>query len=277
MPSENEFVADLLRGLPPDRRLEVPVGDDAAVLRPPAMRRTVVTVDMLMEGTDFVLGPDCPPEAVGHKALAVSLSDLAAMGSRPEAAVVAVALPRRAGEALGSAANPLDLQVDTLAARAAGRIDLNEADTLTIGAVQVAVTRVGAITPSNDAGSGITTIDRSPISVLTTRPSPSSWISADRPGKPPISMMNTSGSTTSAPALTMIPAVAAAQKYCPRTPLNARRTISAMPAPAAGAAVIRMMIEKKLIPLISRRPIPTATPRSRVSPKTSACCSWVAL
>ncbi len=98
---ESEFVAWLLGHIPADTRLEVPPGDDAAVLRPPAQRRTVVTVDMLMEGVDFVLGDDCTPRAVGHKALAVSLSDLAAMGSRPEAAVAAVALPRRGGDALG--------------------------------------------------------------------------------------------------------------------------------------------------------------------------------
>jgi len=98
---ETDFVAWLLSRLPADPRLEVPPGDDAAVLRPPAMRRTVVTVDMLMEGTDFILGPDCPPRAVGHKALAVSLSDLAAMGARPEAAFVAVALPRHGGDDLG--------------------------------------------------------------------------------------------------------------------------------------------------------------------------------
>jgi hypothetical protein len=91
---ETDFVDWLLPRLPADPRLEVPAGDDAAVLRPPAQRRTVVTVDMLMEGVDFILGPDCPPQAVGHKALAVNLSDLAAMAARPEAAVVAVA-PRR--------------------------------------------------------------------------------------------------------------------------------------------------------------------------------------
>ena len=101
MASETEFVADILAGLPADPRLEVPAGDDAAVLRPPAGRRTVVTIHMLMEGTDFLLGPDCPPAAIGRKALAVSLSDLAAMGSRPEAAVVAVALPTRGGADLG--------------------------------------------------------------------------------------------------------------------------------------------------------------------------------
>jgi thiamine-monophosphate kinase len=98
---ERSFVVDLLARIPADPRLEVPPGDDAAVLRPPAERRTVVTVDMLMEGTDFVLGAECPPRAVGHKALAVNLSDLAAMAARPEAAVVSVALPRRGGDAIG--------------------------------------------------------------------------------------------------------------------------------------------------------------------------------
>lgn len=98
---ETDFVNWLVSRIPADARLEVPPGDDAAVLRPPAMRRSVVTVDMLMEGTDFILGPDCPPQAVGHKALGVSLSDLAAMGARPEAAFVAVSLPRRGGDHLG--------------------------------------------------------------------------------------------------------------------------------------------------------------------------------
>lgn len=64
------------------------------------MRRTVVTVDMLTEGVDFILGPDCTPRAVGHKAVAVSLSDLAAMAARPEAVFVAVCLPQRGGDAI---------------------------------------------------------------------------------------------------------------------------------------------------------------------------------
>jgi|688.fasta_scaffold127990_4 thiamine-monophosphate kinase len=100
LPVETDFVTWLLDRIPADPRLEVPPGDDAAVLRPPAMRRTVVTVDMLTEGVDFILGPDCPPRAVGHKAVAVSLSDLAAMGSRPEAIFVAVCLPQNGGDAI---------------------------------------------------------------------------------------------------------------------------------------------------------------------------------
>jgi len=98
---ETTLVDWLLGRIPSDPRLEVPPGDDAAVLRPPAGRRTVVAVDMLTEGIDFQLGPDCGPRQVGHKALAVNLSDLAAMAARPEAAVVAVALPRVGGEAIG--------------------------------------------------------------------------------------------------------------------------------------------------------------------------------
>jgi thiamine-monophosphate kinase len=98
---ELDFVSRVLARIPADPRLEVPPGDDAAVLRPPAQRRTVVTVDMLMEGTDFVFGPDCSPRQVGHKALAVNLSDLAAMAARPEAAFAAVALPRTHGDSIG--------------------------------------------------------------------------------------------------------------------------------------------------------------------------------
>src|SRR5207237_1797216 len=51
----------------------------------------VSTVDMLVEDVDFTAAT--PPELVGRKAIAVNLSDLAAMGARPEAVLVALALP----------------------------------------------------------------------------------------------------------------------------------------------------------------------------------------
>ncbi|MEI6240394.1 MAG: thiamine-phosphate kinase [Planctomycetia bacterium] len=140
---ETDFVAWLVSRLPADRRLEVPPGDDAAVLRPPAGRRTVVTVDMLMEGTDFVLGAGCPPRAVGHKALAVSLSDLAAMGARPEAAFVAVALPRHGGDALG---RELELGIEALAA--AHGVALAGGDTNAWnGPLVISTTAVGSVAP----------------------------------------------------------------------------------------------------------------------------------
>lgn len=140
---ETEFVDWLLTRLPPDPRLEVRPGDDAAVLRPPAGRRTVVTVDMLMEGTDFVLGPACPPHAVGHKALAVNLSDLAAMAARPEAAVVAVSLPRHGGMAIGRG---LLAGIEPLAA--AHGVTLAGGDTNAWdGPLVISVTAIGSVVP----------------------------------------------------------------------------------------------------------------------------------
>lgn len=140
---ETDFVDWLLPQLPADPRLEVPPGDDAAVLRPPAMRRTVITVDMLTEGVDFILGPDCTPQQVGHKALAVNLSDLAAMAARPEAVVVAVCLPRSAGAAL---AEGLHEGLTALARKydvALAGGDTNAWD----GKLVISVTAVGSVPP----------------------------------------------------------------------------------------------------------------------------------
>lgn len=74
------------------------IGDDAAVLRIPPPGDCLVTVDMLMEGVDFRL-PETAARDVGRKALAVSLSDIAAMAGRPLAAVISLALPQKAGRA----------------------------------------------------------------------------------------------------------------------------------------------------------------------------------
>jgi len=72
------------------------IGDDAALLRIPPPGDCLVTVDMLTEGVDFRL-PETAPRDVGRKALAVSLSDIAAMAGRPLAAVISVALPQKRG------------------------------------------------------------------------------------------------------------------------------------------------------------------------------------
>ena len=142
---ETDFVDWLLRRIPADSRLEVPPGDDAAVLRPPAMRRTVVTVDMLTEGVDFRLGPDCPARLVGHKALAVSLSDLAAMAARPEAAVVAVTLPRHGGDAIGR-----DMFDGITALAAAHGMTVAGGDTNAWdGPLVVSVTAIGSVPPGS--------------------------------------------------------------------------------------------------------------------------------
>ena len=75
----------------PAKRALIGVGDDCALLRPDAGLDLAVTSDMLVEGRHFL--PDAEPRALGHKALAVNLSDLAAMGATPRWATLAIALP----------------------------------------------------------------------------------------------------------------------------------------------------------------------------------------
>ncbi|MGE0383881.1 MAG: thiamine-phosphate kinase [Gammaproteobacteria bacterium] len=67
------------------------VGDDAALLAPRAGMRIAVAVDTLVGGVHFDVAT--PAAAVGHKCLAVNLSDLAAMGAEPAAALLALTLP----------------------------------------------------------------------------------------------------------------------------------------------------------------------------------------
>ena len=64
------------------------IGDDAAVIGD-----KIITVDMLTEGVDFLLA-ETPPQRIGRKALAVNLSDIAAMGGVPHWIFMAVALPK---------------------------------------------------------------------------------------------------------------------------------------------------------------------------------------
>ena len=68
------------------------IGDDCALLLPPAGQQLVATVDTLVAEVHFFA--DADPEGVGHKALAVNLSDLAAMGATPAWATLALTLPR---------------------------------------------------------------------------------------------------------------------------------------------------------------------------------------
>ncbi len=68
------------------------VGDDCALLAPTPGMQLAISSDMLVEGRHFFA--DVDPEALGHKALAVNLSDLAACGARPLAFTLALSLPR---------------------------------------------------------------------------------------------------------------------------------------------------------------------------------------
>lgn len=76
----------------PARQAALGVGDDCALLTPSPGMQLATSSDMLVEGRHFL--STVPPERLGHKALAVNLSDLAACGARPLAFTLALALPR---------------------------------------------------------------------------------------------------------------------------------------------------------------------------------------
>ncbi len=76
----------------PVRDVRLSVGDDAALVALAPGNDLVVTADTLVSGVHFL--PDTEPRGLGHKALAVNLSDLAAMGARPRWALLAITLPQ---------------------------------------------------------------------------------------------------------------------------------------------------------------------------------------
>ena len=93
--SERELIARIRERLPPPPAwLLVGIGDDAAVVEPERNRVEVLSVDALVEGVHFDRA-FVPPDAIGHRALAVNLSDLAAMGAAPRLALLSMALPPR--------------------------------------------------------------------------------------------------------------------------------------------------------------------------------------
>ncbi|HEY4317433.1 MAG TPA: thiamine-phosphate kinase [Herbaspirillum sp.] len=75
----------------PGSRVGLGVGDDCALLQQAPGMQLAISSDMLVEGRHFFAGAD--PLALGHKCLAVNLSDLAAMGAQPLAFTLALALP----------------------------------------------------------------------------------------------------------------------------------------------------------------------------------------
>ena len=90
---EHALIERLSLAAPPvPRSVVVRIGDDAAVVEPERGTLTVVTTDTLVEGIHFDR-TYTPSADVGHKALAINLSDLAAMGATPRHALLSLALP----------------------------------------------------------------------------------------------------------------------------------------------------------------------------------------
>ncbi|MDE0679651.1 MAG: thiamine-phosphate kinase [Gammaproteobacteria bacterium] len=93
-------------------------GDDAALLRCPPGEQLLITTDTLNEGVHFPAG--MPARSVGHRALAVSLSDLAAMAARPLWAVVTLSVPAADEDWLGGFADGLYALADEHGLRVVG-------------------------------------------------------------------------------------------------------------------------------------------------------------
>ncbi len=112
------------------------VGDDAALVRVTSGVELAISADLLLAGRHFL--PDADPRLIGHKALAVNLSDMAAMGAKPRWATLALALPRVDPRWLGAFARGFM----TLARR--HRVDLVGGDT-TRGPLAICVQIMGEV------------------------------------------------------------------------------------------------------------------------------------
>lgn len=117
-------------------------GDDAAVIEPERGALDVLTTDAVIDGVHFDTA-FVPPEAIGHRALAVNLSDLAAMGARPRAALLSFVLP---GDL---AVSTVDAIVDGLLALAVShRVALVGGNiTRSPGVLMIDVTAIGSVKP----------------------------------------------------------------------------------------------------------------------------------
>jgi thiamine-monophosphate kinase len=166
---ERQFVEWLATHLPKSRHLRLGVGDDAAVLAWTQAGDMVVTTDAITDQVDFIL-EEVEPALVGRKALAVNLSDLAAMAAEPVAAVVSLVLPRDGGagrtalelaEELYRGLIPLAEEFDV--AIAGG--DTNTWD----GPLAISVTAIGRVPPQR-AGSSPTPAPPGPLTRSGAKP-----------------------------------------------------------------------------------------------------------
>jgi thiamine-monophosphate kinase len=114
------------------------IGDDCALLQARPGWQLAVSTDMLVQGRHFF--PDVAPDALGHKALAVNLSDLAAMGARPLGFTLALSLPEADDAWLGAFARGLFALADAHACPLVG------GDT-TRGPLNICITVMGEVRP----------------------------------------------------------------------------------------------------------------------------------
>ncbi len=136
MPSEFELIGRYFTR--PARTAALGVGDDCALVRAPTGLVVAVTTDMLVEGTHFLPGADA--RRLGHKSLAVNLSDLAAMGADPRWFLLALCLPDADEAWLAAFADGMFALADAHA------IELIGGDT-TRGPRTICITAMGTLPP----------------------------------------------------------------------------------------------------------------------------------
>lgn len=138
---EFDFLQWLRPRLPGSPQLHVGPGDDAAVVRLAHGAALVATSDLVSDGVDFELGR-VSPRRIGHKALAVNLSDLAAMAACPVTAIVSLLLPRHGADELAR-----ELYEGILPLAAAHHISIAGGDTNTWdGKLAISITALGETT-----------------------------------------------------------------------------------------------------------------------------------
>jgi thiamine-monophosphate kinase len=114
------------------------IGDDCALIKPPPGEEIVITSDMLVEGRHFFSGAN--PENLGHKSLAVNLSDLAAMGAKPLGFTLAISLPAVEEKWLAAFSKGLFAMANPFSCPLIG------GDT-TAGPLTISITAIGSVPP----------------------------------------------------------------------------------------------------------------------------------
>ncbi|GAB3538920.1 thiamine-phosphate kinase [Noviherbaspirillum agri] len=139
MLSEFDLIAQYFtRPIRNTQRIPLGVGDDCALLSPTSGMQLAISTDMLVEGRHFFPDPD--PFSLGHKCLAVNLSDLAAMGAEPVGFSLALALPDARPEWLAPFAEGMLTLADL------HRCELIGGDT-TKGPLNICITVFGEVPP----------------------------------------------------------------------------------------------------------------------------------
>lgn len=136
MPSEFQLISQYFHRPSVDDTVVLGIGDDAALLQVPSNDVLVATTDT------FIVGRHCPENtsfyAMGHKAVAVNLSDLAAMGATPRWLLVAISLPNNNAEMISELSNGLFALANYHAVSIVG------GDT-TKGALSITITALGTV------------------------------------------------------------------------------------------------------------------------------------